>query len=177
MSTYEDEHNITTNEHRRQHETLSNIIDNFLSNTRTIHQTNEQILSTALGQLENNPTIIQMLESLDDKPKKGVDSEFLDTLERVPISELKNEVCPICTNKFIDDPYPLVVRLPCGRGVNHIYDLDCIGPWLQLNSTCPLDRIDLLDLKRQRKDKIQQEIDKAKEEDDEEEEDDWDVYG
>ena len=24
-----------------------------------------------------------------------------------------------------------------------MFDLDCIQPWLKLNSTCPLDRIDL----------------------------------
>lgn len=40
------------------------------------------------------------------------------------------------------DPYPLVVELPCNT--NHRFDLDCIRPWLKLNSTCPLDRKDLL---------------------------------
>ena len=39
------------------------------------------------------------------------------------------------------DPYPLVVRLPCHP--QHKFDLDCIRPWLKLNSTCPLDRKDL----------------------------------
>ncbi len=39
------------------------------------------------------------------------------------------------------DPYPLVVRLPCHK--SHMFDLECIGPWLRLHSTCPLDRKDL----------------------------------
>ena len=36
------------------------------------------------------------------------------------------------------DEYPLVVQLPCHK--DHRFDLDCIRPWLKLNSTCPLDR-------------------------------------
>jgi hypothetical protein len=40
------------------------------------------------------------------------------------------------------DPYPLVVRLPCHP--DHKFDLDCIRPWLKLNSTCPLDRQDFM---------------------------------
>lgn len=40
------------------------------------------------------------------------------------------------------DKYPLVVRLPCHK--DHIFDLECIAPWLKLHATCPLDRKDLL---------------------------------
>ena len=40
------------------------------------------------------------------------------------------------------DEYPLVVRLPCHK--DHIFDLDCIGPWLKMNPTCPMDRKDFL---------------------------------
>jgi hypothetical protein len=36
----------------------------------------------------------------------------------------------------------LVVVLPCHP--QHRFDLECIRPWLKLNSTCPLDRKDLL---------------------------------
>jgi hypothetical protein len=36
------------------------------------------------------------------------------------------------------DEYPLVVRLPCDD--RHLFDLECIRPWLKLNPTCPLDR-------------------------------------
>jgi hypothetical protein len=44
------------------------------------------------------------------------------------------------------DEYPLVVKLPCHD--DHRFDLDCIGPWLKLNSTCPLDRKELLKKKQ-----------------------------
>ncbi|KAL9100039.1 MAG: hypothetical protein Q9163_004532 [Psora crenata] len=47
---------------------------------------------------------------------------------------------------FIDDEYPLVVRLPCNK--NHMFDLECIAPWLKLNATCPLDRKDLVKAKQ-----------------------------
>lgn len=40
------------------------------------------------------------------------------------------------------DDYPLVVRLPCHK--DHIFDMDCVAPWLKMNSTCPLDRTDFL---------------------------------
>jgi len=40
------------------------------------------------------------------------------------------------------DQYPLVVRLPCHK--SHIFDLECIEPWLRLHPTCPLDRKDLI---------------------------------
>ena len=44
------------------------------------------------------------------------------------------------------DEYPLVVRLPCHP--EHKFDLDCIQPWLKLNTTCPLDRKDLTEKKK-----------------------------
>lgn len=64
-------------------------------------------------------------------------------LERVPNKILKKSMdCPICGNPFLEDEYPLVVRLPCNR--NHMFDLECIAPWLKLHATCPLDRKDLV---------------------------------
>lgn len=74
----------------------------------------------------------------------------------------KSDVCPICSNPFLEgtsppfhgsrfgiqnpyllaDQYPLVVRLPCHK--DHIFDLECIAPWLKLHATCPMDRKNLL---------------------------------
>ncbi|ODV96969.1 hypothetical protein PACTADRAFT_39446, partial [Pachysolen tannophilus NRRL Y-2460] len=99
----------------------------------------------------------------------GVGESFLDTLERVPIKKIKKtETCPICTNDYHSDPYPLIVRLPCND--MHIFDLDCIGPWLKLNKTCPLCRVDVTEKK-----KI--EISDDSEQEQEEEEEDWEMYG
>lgn len=123
----------------------------------------------------------------NDNKEKGVSQEFLDSLERVSIKDLPNKEtadCPICTNKFIDDEYPLLVKLPCSvqqingkKAKGHIFDLECIGPWLKVNSTCPLCRFDVLEVNKKRKEKLEEELRKAKEEDDEEEDEDWDDYG
>lgn len=44
--------------------------------------------------------------------------------------------------KHCTDQYPLVVELPCHK--DHIFDLECITPWLKVNPTCPLDRKELI---------------------------------
>lgn len=70
---------------------------------------------------------------------EGVPQSFLDGLDRVNKKAIRNEdKCPICGERFLDDPYPLVVRLPCHD--KHWFDLECVGPWLRLSGTCPLDR-------------------------------------
>lgn len=107
---------------------------------------------------------------------KGVDEEYIAQLERVSIKKVKLDAdCPICGNEFREDPYPLLVRLPCHE--SHIFDLECIRPWLLLNGTCPLDRVDLGQRERDRKRKNLEDIKKnASQSEDEEEE--WDgLYG
>lgn len=93
---------------------------------------------------------------------EGVSDTFLADLERIPKAKLKQgESCAICANEFLEDKYPLVVRLPCHK--DHIFDLECITPWLKVNPTCPMDRQRLIKEKIQ----VKPEID-----DDEEEFDD-----
>ena len=74
-------------------------------------------------------------ESTNPTPSsKGVPDGWTDTLERVAKSVLKkDDMCAICNTAFLDDPYPLVVRLPCHE--LHVFDLECIGVWLKLHST------------------------------------------
>jgi len=84
-------------------------------------------------------------EQIETPPEKvaGVPQSYLDSLDRVPKKALKKtDICPICAEAFLDDPYPLVVQLPCHP--THRFDLDCVGPWLRLQGTCPLDRKDLM---------------------------------
>ncbi|KAI1148456.1 hypothetical protein F4825DRAFT_100661 [Nemania diffusa] len=98
---------------------------------------NQALLSSLIGALEadvNNP------------PDRiaGVDQAYLDTLDRVSRKRLQSDpegACPICAEKFLDDPYPLVVELPCHG--SHTFDLDCVGAWLMSKGTCPLCRLDL----------------------------------
>lgn len=124
-------------------------------------------------------TIDNMSESLADS---GVTQQFLDNLQRMDVSKLPEGAdCPICTNKFVDNDYPLVVKLPChvqgSSKKEHLFDIDCIAPWLKVHSTCPLCRFNVNDVDKIRREKLEEELRKAKEEDDEEEDEDWDIYG
>ncbi|KAK4549457.1 hypothetical protein LTR36_006454 [Oleoguttula mirabilis] len=88
----------------------------------------EQLVGSLMQNAEHPPTEVA-----------GVSDEFLEQLERVPKNSLKaDQSCPICSNPFLEDPHPLVVRLACHK--DHLFDLECIQPWLKLNPTCPLDR-------------------------------------
>ncbi|EGC49298.1 conserved hypothetical protein [Histoplasma capsulatum var. duboisii H88] len=110
---------------------------------------------------------------------EGVGESFCDALERVPTSSLKpSQACPICSNPFLDDPYPLVVRLPCHT--SHLFDLECVRPWLRLRGTCPLDRSDFGKKERERE---RERIERLKKKrsgngDGEDEDEEWDgMYG
>ena len=124
----------------------------------------EGMISDLMSQAEMPPTEV-----------KGVDEEYISELERVNIKKVKKEAdCPICGNPFVDDPLPLLVRLPCHP--SHVFDLECVRPWLLLKGTCPLDRADLAKRQRDRKQKLLDEIKKNAAPDDDEEE--WDgLYG
>ncbi|PSS03447.1 hypothetical protein BD289DRAFT_194740 [Coniella lustricola] len=91
-------------------------------------------------------TLFEALEADVANPPRdvsgGVSQEFLDMLDRVPKKSIKpDDSCPICAEKFLDDQYPLVVELQCHH--SHKFDLDCVGPWLQIKGTCPMCRTDL----------------------------------
>jgi Ring finger domain len=121
--------------------------------------------------------IENLMSSAEMPPKEveGVDEEYIASLERVNIKKVKKDTdCPICGEKFVDDPHPLLVRLPCHP--SHVFDLECVRPWLRLRGTCPLDRVDLAKRERDRKKKHLEEIKKNAAPEDEEEE--WDgLYG
>lgn len=130
-------------------------------------------LSTLLSTTSNanNADLLRDLishieDDIDSPPEKvpGVPQSYLDSLERVSKKQLKKtDTCPICAEPFLDDEYPLVVVLPCHD--SHRFDLECVGPWLRLQGTCPLDRKDLMKKKEA-----------PKAQDDDEEEDDGGLY-
>ncbi|KAI8635593.1 hypothetical protein F5Y19DRAFT_15915 [Xylariaceae sp. FL1651] len=116
-------------------------------------------------------SLIRVLEADAESPPdhiQGVDQAYLDNLDRVSRKKLQADAegaCPICAERFLDDPYPLVVELPCHG--SHTFDLECVGPWLLSKGTCPMCRMDLTKKKT---------IDIPKDEEDEEEDIDG-LYG
>jgi hypothetical protein len=81
------------------------------------------------------------MQEADHPPSelKGCPDDFIANLDRVPKEKLTmDQSCPICATPFLDDKYPLVVQLPCHK--DHLFDLECIEPWLKLNASCPMDR-------------------------------------
>ena len=87
----------------------------------------------------------EILGAMDDPPTRirGVSADFVDSLDRVDkktLAKSPEDTCPICAETFLDDEYPLVVRLPCHR--SHRFDLECIQPWLRSQGTCPLCKAD-----------------------------------
>ncbi|TID29562.1 hypothetical protein CANINC_001836 [Pichia inconspicua] len=158
MSTYEQEHNIqSTSPTPPPRQTLQRVLDAFLTSTPLNDSVTPQMLS-----------MLESLTSANTDTTKGVDQSFLDSLDRVSVKTLNSDdSCPICTNEYLSDKYPLVVELPCpGR---HRFDLECIAPWLRANTTCPLCRAD-----------VTKKVEIMVEDDDEEEEDDddqWGMYG
>lgn len=189
-----DDHNIIRNEElpeERASQTLSAVLNTLLSTTLQVngHPMNgREIFETALRALDSGEgsleisEYLQTLSELNFKTEEGVDDEFLDNLERVDAKLLpENSECPICTSKFADNEYPLLVKLPCRVQNNskkeHIFDLDCIAPWLKLHSTCPLCRFDVKKVAETRRLRLEEEVRLAREELDPEEEEDWDLYG
>lgn len=113
-------------------------------------------LAGILGNLNDSPIVQQMIEQLgsedqNEGTKQGVPQYFVDSLDRIPKKKLKpSDQCPICATNYLEDEYPLVVRLPCNH--LHHFDLECIGAWLKLNSTCPLCRKNLVQKQEQLED-------------------------
>lgn len=76
-------------------------------------------------------------EGVHDDARRGLPQSFLDTLDRVDRKTLKkDDTCPICATPYLEDQYPLVVKLRCG----HKFDLECIGIWFKEHSSCPMCR-------------------------------------
>ncbi|CUS07497.1 unnamed protein product [Tuber aestivum] len=158
MASYEDEHNVEPLSTRppRSHIDFSEFFSALpttttASTTTAFNEPATPNLFTTLAaayqsSTDSSPTttlaliVTQLLSAATShEPVDAVPDEFLDTLDRVPKSKLKaGDECPICGERFLDDEFPLVVRLGCqGR---HLFDLECIAPWLKIRSTCPMDR-------------------------------------
>lgn len=125
----------------------------FIPEGLTVPRPEDEALHGTFSEMLNY--MIETLSQLADNPPstlQGVPQSFLDTLERVDKSELHArqakagsdtaDRCPICRIPFLDDKYPLVVQLPCHK--EHVFDLECIAPWLKTQTTCPLCRVPVI---------------------------------
>lgn len=97
-------------------------LDEFFDTTaattaRTFARAYQQLATD--GGAEPTPVVRMIVEALMGAAEAGAEASgvpdgFTDTLDRVPRGRLgRGDVCPICNSPFLDDPYPLVVRLPC----------------------------------------------------------------
>jgi hypothetical protein len=158
MTSYEDDHNLprtTSTPTRRARPALD--LDSLFSSSlpsaasaseafralastystlsSTLSSTHTPLLSTILSTLASDAT--------SNVAVSGVPDGFTDTLERVPKNRLKDtDTCPICNTAFLEDKFPLVVRLPCHRWVStHIHTTGKPPGWGRGNGA---DRADTL---------------------------------
>lgn len=152
MASYEDDHNLKPSSVGKQPPQRPDLTD-FLStlNLSTTSAPNFPqsasaepftTLADAFRSLPVESEAIQnivqtlLVEARDPSKREeggGVPVGWEDNLERVDVRKLGDETCPICCSVFKEDPYPLVVRLPCDK--RHVFDLECLQGWLRLHAT------------------------------------------
>lgn len=108
---------------------------------RSAYLSNEQISSEELVNLLNMLGSQLDFDGNSDDTSGGLSENYIDSLPRIDKHKISDgDSCAICQCDFLDDPYPLVVKLP---RCNHEFDLECLTIWLQKNHTCPMCRDDL----------------------------------
>jgi hypothetical protein len=124
-------------------------------------------LATTAPNEANRAFLTSLVEALEldvahpPQQIEGVGQEVLDGLDRVNRKTLKDDdTCPICAERYLDDPYCLVVELPCHG--SHRFDLECVGPWLRGKGTCPMCRKEV----GKRKQVVVEKVEEGEEEDD-----------
>ncbi|MCJ1262210.1 hypothetical protein MMC22_002080 [Lobaria immixta] len=179
MATYEVEHNIPTplpsthsHDSRRRPDfstffaTMAHVDTNSVRNAHALPLPTD-VAAANRGAAE---AYAQMMEGADGGREGHV--ALLEQLVQALMRDARDppKMAQGVGQDFLDDPYPLVIRLPCHA--SHIYDLECIAPWLKLQSTCPLDRVDLL--KKKNGVDTHADVVKGSEENGDEEEGEWD---
>lgn len=158
MASYADDHASYAEEQSVRREQVQSsrldrndpLLSTFFSDARLSQVPTQELFADLAQALQNhgpesNSLMARMVEQLfteasEHETGKGVDQEFLDTLDRVSKSAIKaDDACPICATPYLDDKYPLVVSLKC----RHSFDLECITPWLKLHTTCPMCRAEV----------------------------------
>lgn len=125
-------------------------------------------LATTAPNEANRAFLTSLVEALEldvahpPQQIEGVGQEVLDGLDRVSRKTLRDDdTCPICAERYLDDPYCLVVELPCHG--SHRFDLECVGPWLRGKGTCPMCR---KEVGKRKKVVVEASVEEGEEEDD-----------
>ncbi|KAK0742306.1 hypothetical protein B0T21DRAFT_306867 [Apiosordaria backusii] len=176
MSTFTSHLNSTiTPDHTNPH-SIPNPVD--LSAAFRLVQDQFLTLASSAPTDQNRDLLLHLAQALEtdmlNPPTEleGVSQAYVDALDRVPRKNLQpDDKCPICMENFLDDPYCLVVELPCGG--KHRFDVECVGPWLRTKGTCPCCRADLGERKKAKEaeERAKQRDAKGKEVEEEDEDD------
>ncbi|KAI4251161.1 MAG: hypothetical protein LQ352_005023 [Teloschistes flavicans] len=152
--SYEVEHNIPKNEQTASQHTRRPDLSTFFSNLELVNTSNTQNSNATPMPADMRALFITLSDAFRSMRQEGggtlLDTliESLETDAEAPPREVQG-----VSDAFLDGEYdynmavseyqyPLVVRLPCHK--DHVFDLECIAPWLKLHATCPLDRKNLL---------------------------------
>ncbi|PVV01837.1 hypothetical protein BB560_003732 [Smittium megazygosporum] len=159
MASYFDELNVSEESDTSVHEFK---VDDFLqdsSNTvsnraRGLHDGSivsaiENNITTYEDSFSENQDILlaQMISALEQQENSGktypTDKQFLDSLPKLDRNSLpSDELCVICGISYCSEDFVRsddIIKLPC----NHMFDQECINPWLKHNNTCPICRFEL----------------------------------
>ncbi|CAG8476154.1 9290_t:CDS:2 [Funneliformis mosseae] len=145
------------------------------SATGTNEAITEQFLHLAKDQTPDNNNnhqqfldnlVTQLLEEANSSAKgpPPASKSFIKNLPRVTKSEIKpDDTCIICAEHFLSNEKTNVTKLPC----SHMFDKDCILPWLELHNTCPNCRFEVEsdDPEWKKKQREKQKIEDSEEED------------
>ncbi|CAO0802067.1 unnamed protein product [Mucor circinelloides] len=85
--------------------------------------------------------VSQLLEESQSNAKgpPPASKRFIDTLPTIKQHTLDSEeTCIICKDN-LKSSEGTVTRMPCG----HLFDRECIVPWLELHHTCPMCRFEV----------------------------------
>ncbi|KAI9282571.1 hypothetical protein BY458DRAFT_496659 [Sporodiniella umbellata] len=158
MASYFDELGITSSKTKRA---LDVDLDTFMNPNSALAFSDqsgssvEQLLQTAnffnqfrvQMQAEGNEDQEQFLDNLvsqlleesqnDIKGPPPASKRFINTLPATQALD-DNDACIICKDS-LKSSSNTVTKMPCG----HLFDKECIVPWLELHNTCPMCRYEV----------------------------------
>ncbi|GKD16707.1 E3 ubiquitin protein ligase RING1-like protein [Tanacetum coccineum] len=86
----------------------------------------------------DSPYLHRLIHHHNNNRRTPTSQSFIASLTTITITHNNpTELCPVCKEQFVIND--LVKKLPC----KHIYHVECIVPWLECNSSCPVCRFEM----------------------------------